>query len=239
MKCPVRCKAEPVGTILRLRITDNGLGIPAERLESLFELCAQGHHRAEDSRGGLGIGLKLVRRIVELHGGRAYLQSAGVGTGTTAVVERPLDAGAAISDVGRRGLPAARHLDGRTILVVDDIRDNADTLGTLLAGLGADVTTCYDGAAAVAAFTTVRRDVVLLDLGMPTLNGVEACRAIRRLPGGNEAVIVALTGWGQPNYRQRSEAAGFDAHLVKPVDLPTLIDVLRDLLAQRATGPTS
>lgn len=232
----ITIEAAQVGTALQLRITDNGLGIPAERLESLFELFAQGHDRAEDSRGGLGIGLTLVRRIVELHGGRTYLQSAGVGTGTTAVVELPLGARAAINDPGRQGLTPAGQLHGRTILVVDDIRDNADTLGALLTVLGGDVTTCYDGAAAVAAFAAEPRDIVLLDLGMPTLNGFDACRAIRQLPRGDDALIVALTGWGQPTDRQRSDDAGFDAHLVKPVDLPLLLDLLNDLLANRAAG---
>ncbi len=145
--------AATTGATLQLRVTDNGPGIPTERLESLFELFAQGQSAPRSARGGLGIGLTLVRRIAELHGGRAYLQSAGVGTGTTAVVELPARRGPAITDVARRGIPAASHLRGKRILVVDDIRDNADTLGTLLSVFGADVRTGYDGAEAVRAFT--------------------------------------------------------------------------------------
>lgn len=222
------------GSMLQLRVTDNGQGIPPDRLESLFELFVQGKENAENGLGGLGIGLTLVRRIVELHGGRAYLRSAGVGTGTTAVVELPLGSGPAVKNVGRGGVPAAGHLHGRRILVADDLRDNADTLGALLSVYGADVFTCYGGAEAVAAFAESPRDVVLLDLGMPKTNGFDACRAIRALAGGTNAVIIALTGWGQPNDRQRSQQAGFDAHLVKPVDLPALLDLLRQLLDDRS-----
>ncbi|MEP7381999.1 MAG: ATP-binding protein, partial [Gemmatimonadota bacterium] len=232
----IAIEARRVGEMLQLQITDNGVGIPVARLESLFEMFVQGHERPEESRGGLGIGLTLVRRIVDLHGGRVYLQSAGLGTGAMAVVELPLETDAPVAAVPQRGIPAASHLRDRRILVVDDIRDNADTLAMLLSVCGADVTTSYDGASALRAFTESPRHVVLLDLGMPTLSGFDVCRALRKLPGGDEAVIVALTGWGQETDRQRSREAGFDAHLVKPVDLPALLELLRQLLAARGVG---
>ncbi len=220
---------------LHIRVSDNGIGIAPHRLASIFDIFAQGHERQEDSRGGLGIGLTLVRRIVELHGGRAYVESAGIGSGTTAVIELPLGVRASPVHPGGAVVVPAPHLTGRRILVVDDMRDHAETLAELLSVYGGAAVCAFDGAAAVRAFEQQPADVVLLDLGMPHISGFDVCRTIRALPGGPQAVLVALTGWGQEGDRDRTRAAGFDAHLVKPVDLPALLEQLRDLLATRSS----
>lgn len=217
---------------VHLRVRDTGIGIPKEKIERVFEMFAQGHDGVEQSRGGLGIGLTLVRRIVELHGGRIQLESDGAGMGTTAHVILPL--GAAHENAAKRAAdPLPTELMGRRILVADDNRDSADTLAMLLTLRGAQTVTAYDGQEAVALFTADRPDIVLLDLGMPLVSGLDACRAIRLLPGGHDAVIVALTGWGQEQDRRRSHEAGFDGHLVKPVDVGALIVLLLDEYAKR------
>ncbi len=227
--------AECVNEMLHLRVRDTGIGIARDNIERVFEMFSQGHSRPEDSRGGLGIGLTLVRRIVELHGGRVTLESDGLGAGTTAHVTLPIGAAAEPHGVhASDALPAV--VMGRRVLVADDNRDSADTLGMLLTLRGADAVTAYDGEEAVARFQSDRPDIVLLDLGMPRLGGLDACRAIRQLPRGREAIIVALTGWGQEQDRRRSHEAGFDGHLVKPVDLSALIALLLDEYAKRSVS---
>jgi PAS domain S-box-containing protein len=223
--------------MLQLRVADNGIGVPRENLERIFEMFAQGHDGVENSRGGLGIGLTLVRRIVELHGGTVRMASAGAGAGTTAIVELPL--GSAVPTLRRPPEEPAvppEAVRGRRILVVDDNQDSADTLAMLLSLRGSDVATVYDGTAALAAFAERPADMVLLDLGMPKISGFDVCRALRQMPGGDEAVVVALTGWGQLEDRRRTQEAGFDAHLVKPVELQALLDVLSAETRKRAVA---
>jgi signal transduction histidine kinase len=211
-------RARREGASAAVAVRDNGAGIAREQLARLFEMFARGERSS-----GLGIGLALARRLAEMHGGSIEAASDGPGKGAEFTVRLPLAAGATAellpAKTGGAGLPPKR------ILVVDDNRDAADTLGMLLGFLGADVQVAHDGRDALAAFEAHRPDVVLLDIAMPHLDGYEVARAIRSRAGGG-VPLVALTGWGQEEDRRRVREAGFDHHLVKPADL----DALRSLL---------
>jgi len=203
-------------------IKDTGIGIDAERLESVFEMFSQVETALSRSRGGLGIGLSLTQRLVELHGGTVQARSAGLGRGSEFVVRLPLAARQAEAAPAPAGSSAesvfAAPGRGLRILVADDNRDAADTMAVLLEVMGHSVRYVHDGEAAVLEAVSFEPDVVLLDIGMPKLNGYEACRKIRAQPGTASMKIIAVTGWGQPEDRLSSESAGFDHHLVKPVD---------------------
>jgi PAS domain S-box-containing protein len=207
-------------------VRDTGIGIPAEALPDLFTLFSQVDPGLERSQGGLGIGLALVKGLVEMHGGTVAARSAGPGRGSEFVVRLPAQPG-----VGESRPPpaveAATAPPRRRVLVVDDNRDGATSLAMMLSLLGHDTRTAHDGLEAVELAEAFRPDVILLDIGLPKLNGYDACRRIREKPWGKSPVIVAVTGWGQEEDRRRSRAAGFDHHLVKPVEL----DVLEKLLA--------
>ncbi|HXX48312.1 MAG TPA: PAS domain S-box protein [Myxococcota bacterium] len=212
-------------------VRDNGLGIPPAMLPRVFDLFAQVGHTLGRAQGGLGIGLALVKRLVEMHGGRVEARSEGWGTGSEFVVTLPLAAPASGVSAGSPAWPrtptglAAR----RRFLVVDDNRDAADSLALLLEVYGAEVRVAYDGTSALAELREARPDVVLLDLGMPDMDGFEVAARIRKQPELAGVVLVALTGWGQPEDRRATRAAGFDLHLVKPISPPEL----RDLIALR------
>ena len=183
--------------------------------------------RAERTQGGLGIGLTLVKRLVEMHGGSVEARSEGHGRGSTFVVRLPLLAQGARAD----GTPRARGTRPERalrILVVDDNRDAVESLAMLLQLTGHETHTAQDGEEAIAAAARLEPEVILLDIGLPRLNGYEVCRRIRQQAWAQETVIVALTGWGQDDDRQRSSEAGFDAHLVKPVDHAALLELLAD-----------
>jgi CheY-like chemotaxis protein len=188
----------------------------------------------ERSQGGLGIGLSLVRRLVELHGGSVKAHSAGTGKGSEFTVVLPAVAEAPTPQPAQQPADtgATKAKTTRRILVVDDMRDNADSLAMLLRLDGNEVETAYDGLAALEAAERLRPDVVLLDIRMPKLNGYDACRRIREQPWGKGMLLIALTGWGQEEDLRRTEEAGFDSHLVKPVDPAAL----SELLAGSAAG---
>ncbi len=213
-------------------VRDNGIGIPEAHLGSVFDMFMQVDRSSRRAQGGLGIGLTLVRSLIAMHGGRVEARSAGIGTGSEFVVELP------IRTVSLKVVPSPPPLSRfppRRILVVDDNRDAADTLGALLETLGATTAVVNSGNEALAALPRFQPDVVLLDIGMPEMDGYEVARQIRSRGGSSQVLLIALTGWGQDQDYDRSRAAGFDHHLVKPPD----IERLRELLAaERRTDPS-
>ncbi len=213
-------------------VRDTGIGIASDMLPHIFDPFIQADRSLERSQGGLGIGLTLVRRLVELHDGSVSARSEGLGRGTEFAVRLPrVEAG--LDDVSTgRATPSVDALPARKILVVDDNKDAVDSLALLLSLVGQTVATASDGIDALTQFEHFGPDVVVLDLGLPGLNGYEVARRIRAMDRGSEVVMVALTGWGQDEDRRRTVAAGFDHHLVKPVDF----DALKVLLAELPIG---
>jgi signal transduction histidine kinase/CheY-like chemotaxis protein len=209
-------------TDVTIRVSDNGVGIPANRLEGVFEMFEQVDPSNDVNRSGLGIGLSLTKQLVELHGGTITAISEGDGLGTTFIVKLPRLVGtiaAEASDVVANDGKAASQ---KRVLVVDDNHDAAESLRVMMTLAGNLAEIANDGQEAVERARAFQPDVVLLDIGLPILDGYGVCRAIRAEPWGNRVYIVALTGWGQDEDRRRTKEAGFDTHLVKPVD-PTLI----------------
>jgi PAS domain S-box-containing protein len=212
-------------------VRDTGIGIAANHLPRLFEMFSQAAPALERSQGGLGIGLALVRGLVELHGGSITAQSAGSGRGSEFTVRLPLVATALLPPPESNGDGAeCRSRPKCRILIADDLHDAVDSLAMMLRLLGHDIHTAYDGLEAVQAAATFRPEVMLLDIGMPKMNGYEAAHHIRQQPWGTEVLLVAVTGWGQAEDKRRAYEAGFDHHLTKPVAFPAL----EELLARRA-----
>lgn len=209
-----------------IEVRDNGIGIPAEMIDRVFELFTQASTPGRGA-GGLGIGLALARRLVEMHAGTIHATSEGIGRGSTFVVHLPVVAGRSTPRTADTGQPDGARLS-RRVLVADDNTDAAEMVGLLLESAGCTVRLAFGGHAAVREAEAFRPEVVLLDIGMPDLDGYEVCRRIRRQPGGSTMTIVALTGWGQDEDRRRSALAGFDHHVVKPVAPAVLIDIVRD-----------
>jgi signal transduction histidine kinase len=210
-----------------IRVTDSGIGIAPEVLPKIFELFTQVHSRSERSQGGLGIGLALVRRLTEMHGGSVSVQSDGVGRGAEFTVRLPVMA----TQRATPTLPSEPEMEAvvtrpRRIVVADDNHDAAEALSLQLRLAGHDVRTAHDGAEAVAVANDFKPQIVLLDLGMPHMDGYEAAREIRTHPWGKRAKLIALTGWGQQQDRERTALAGFDLHLVKPVSEAQLFRAL-------------
>jgi CheY-like chemotaxis protein len=203
-------------------VQDNGRGIEAGELERIFQLFAQGE-QGNPSESGLGIGLTLARTLVEMHGGRLDAASPGIGQGSTFTFRLPAtEARPATEDDGEPTLAEA----GRRVLVVDDNRDAADSTTAILRLLGYTVEAAYDGQTALAAAPRLKPHVVLLDLAMPGLDGFETRKLLAALPALENVYTVAMTGYGNEDDKQRTRAAGFDAHLTKPVELDGLIRLL-------------
>ena len=221
----ISISAERQGGDATVSVKDTGIGIAPDKLEGIFEMFAQVDQSLERTRGGLGIGLTIVKRLVELHGGQISVRSEGPGHGSEFIVRLPVLAeGNATAPVAAKSNEAATK--PRRILVTDDNRDAATSLALLLRHGGHAVEMAYDGRQAIEKAEVWRPDVMLLDLGMPEMNGYDVCRAIRQTAWGKDIQIVALTGWGQEQDRRNTREAGFDSHLVKPVDLAVLGDVL-------------
>lgn len=204
-------------------VRDTGIGIAAEHLPSLFTIFSQVEPALERSQGGLGIGLSLVRGLVELHGGTIEAHSAGLGKGSEFTVRLPIVQTPAEPDVEPQGTRSSRKC---RILVVDDLRDAADSLSAMLELLSHETRTTYDGVEAVHTAASFKPDIVLLDIGLPKMNGYEVARAIRSEPWANKVALVALTGWGQDDDRRRSTEAGFNYHLTKPAEPAALEKLL-------------
>jgi PAS domain S-box-containing protein len=222
------------GDHVLIRISDNGIGISAQALPRIFDMFTQEDRSLERAEGGLGIGLTLVKRLVEMHGGTVDARSEGLGKGSEFVVRLPvaIDVEARSPQRPADGQEAIAPL-ARRILIVDDNYDAADTLGILLGTTGNEVQTAHDGLEAVKKAAAFRPDVVLLDIGLPKLNGYEAARRIRQQEGGADIMLVALTGWGQAEDRRRSAEAGFDHHMTKPVEFNALQKLLAEAQPQR------
>ena len=228
--------------VVEIVIKDTGIGIAPERLENVFAMFSQVETALSRSRGGLGIGLTLTRRLVEMHGGSIVAHSKGLGHGSQFVVRLPLvnPAAAAHEDPVTLAAPQARQVDacGLRILVADDNQDAAGALTMLLEIMDHSVRQVHDGAAAVEVAAAFDPQLVLLDIGMPKLNGYEACAEIRNSPGGADKTIVAITGWGQPEDRRMSQEAGFDGHLIKPVDPKELDELIEKVVKKLGSeGP--
>ena len=210
-----------------IKVSDTGIGIAPEILPTIFELFTQAHTRAERSEGGLGIGLALIRRLTEMHGGTVTAYSEGPGRGTELTVRLPVLAAHLATDVHEPvATPDLPELPSRRILVADDNDDAAESLTLRLQLAGHDVRTAHNGAEALAIAGEFKPQIVLLDLGMPKMDGYATAREIRKRPWGKHATLIALTGWGQQKDRQRTEEAGFDRHLVKPVAELELFEAL-------------
>jgi CheY-like chemotaxis protein/two-component sensor histidine kinase len=218
---------EQEGQEVVVTVRDTGIGIPRELQPRLFELFSQLDQSLERSQGGLGIGLALVKGLTEMHGGTVSVKSQGRNQGTSFVVRLPLATLEQTQEEPRVEQNKYEQVKLR-VLVVDDNRDGAASLAMFLSILGNDTRTAHDGLDAVELAEAFRRDAMFLDFGLPRLNGYDACRRIRSQPWGKDMMIVAATGWGQDEDRLRTAEAGFDHHLVKPIE-PT---VLQELLAE-------
>ncbi|WP_170162342.1 PAS domain-containing protein [Caldimonas tepidiphila] len=236
----IRLSVSREGEQVLVAVTDTGIGLPAQALSTVFQMFAQIGHATERGHGGLGIGLTLVRRLVELHGGTVEAASAGPGQGSTFMVRLPLaavEAGEAPPAV-REGQPSAPGSDrGLRVLVVDDNVDAAETLAALLGMIGHTTRVAHDGLQALDAAREFRPEAVFLDLGMPGMDGYEVARALRGTPGFARTLLVALTGWGAESDRALSREAGFDQHLTKPADLAVIDALLKKLAAARRASP--
>jgi two-component system CheB/CheR fusion protein len=210
-----------------ISVSDDGIGMTSEQLPRIFDMFTQVERSLDRARGGLGIGLSLVKRLVEMHGGRVDARSDGPGRGSEFVVRLPVAGDAVEPSPESLAFDAATASLRLRILVVDDNRDAADSLSELLRITGSDVRCAYDGEQGVAMALDFRPEVVLLDIGMPTMDGLEACRRIRAQPGMQDVVLIAITGWGTAEDRRRTKDAGFDHHMIKPVDPDALIAWMR------------
>jgi PAS domain S-box-containing protein len=225
-KIVVSVESEP--NAVSVSVEDNGIGIEPDVLPSVFDIFTQAGAALGRSQGGIGIGLSLVKGLVALHGGTVRAMSEGTNRGSTFVVTLPTLRLAGF-ETGTPNVvtPLER---GYRVLVVDDNVDSAETIASLLEILGSEVKTAFDGAASLSLAEAFAPEVVLLDVGMPGMDGLEVCRRLRREPWGRDAFVVAMTGWGSEEDRRRTRDAGFDAHLVKPIDSAALMKLLAERL---------
>ena len=229
----IQIKVEQRDDSVTVRIIDNGIGIPPEMLDRVFDMFMQVDNSIERSQGGLGIGLSLVKRLVQMHGGTVEARSKGIGTGSEFMVRLPTASKPTpIEPKGAGKVDAAAEPMHRRILVVDDNKDSATSLALILGLKGHETKTANDGLQAIEVADEFQPHVVLLDIGMPRLNGYETARLMRQKEWGQQALLVALTGWGQETDRIRSTDAGFDAHLTKPVEVAAIQRLLATMRAK-------
>jgi signal transduction histidine kinase/CheY-like chemotaxis protein len=239
------CKYTDPGGVITLRVVaeddrvaihvrDTGRGIPTDMLPRVFDLFMQVEHDASRSQGGLGIGLTLVQRLVQLHGGSVSAFSEGPGRGSEFTIRLPRIVAHPVEALRSEASPrAAADFSRKRVLIVDDNRDAADSLGELLSILGAETEVAYSGPEAIRKIASYRPSIVLLDIGMPGMDGHEVARRIRCHTEYNDITLIAMTGWGQEQDRRRTRAAGFDHHLTKPAD----VDALASLVFAQRTEP--
>jgi CheY-like chemotaxis protein len=215
---------------LTLCVVDTGIGIPGPMLPHIFDYFVQGTN-AHVVTSGLGIGLGLAKQLIELHGGRITASSVGENQGCTFALVMPVLAWASLSASEPAQEAQAQGLDKR-VLIIDDNVDAAETLAAVVSALGGVAQTAYDGRSGLEYVQTFRPDVILLDIGMPDMDGYDTCRHVRAVPIGQSIFIVAVTGWGQPQDRERALANGFDAHFTKPADPRVLAAILAEAPAR-------
>jgi CheY-like chemotaxis protein len=223
----ITVNVEPSDHWVTVRIKDNGIGIPPNVLPYVFDLFAQAAHKPAQSQGGLGIGLTLVKRLVNMHGGSVEVRSAGPGHGSEFLVHLPRHTSPEKETPVSPGHSSGGSEDPIRILVVDDNRDAAESLAALMSLEGHTVATAFDGATALAEAARFQPQVVLLDIGMPDMNGYEVARELRAREATRSTVILALTGYGQPEDRARAAEAGFTDHLTKPITAEKLFALVK------------
>jgi CheY-like chemotaxis protein len=227
----IRLVVTPIDSFVNVSISDNGRGLAAEQLESIFQLFMQTDTgTSAGAESGLGIGLTLARSLAEMHGGSIEATSPGLGQGSTFTVRLPVSSHGAVAE---QDAGPDDPLGGLRVLVIDDNRDSADSATDVLRLLGNEVDSAYDGESGVAAARRLRPHVILLDLAMPGMDGFEARRRLREQPGGSTAFLVAMTGFGNEEDKRRTQQAGFDAHLTKPVELDALVTLLNEARSRK------
>ena len=224
----ISVNAQCMRDCVRVSVKDNGIGIARENLDRVFEMFTQVGRSIEQSRGGLGVGLALSQWLVHLHGGSIGAHSDGVGKGSEFSVSLPVVEAPATGAGRPNVLQERENGSARRVLIVDDNRDFADSLAAVLRIAGHELCVTYNGVDAVASARMWAPDVVLLDIGLPLMNGYEAARRIREALSGKALLLIAITGWGQAEDRRRSKAAGFDHHLVKPIDPTALAELISE-----------
>jgi CheY-like chemotaxis protein len=224
----IRLEARVAGNSVAVRVIDNGIGLTPAMLRRVFDMFTQVDYSLERSNAGLGVGLTLARRLVELHEGKLEAFSDGPDQGSTFLATLPLAAAASLHpQPGKRPEPEAVPARQFRILLADDNVDFSSSLATLLRGLGHELLVAEDGLRALEAAPSFQPDFAFLDIGLPGLNGYALARALRANPATGETVLVAVTGWGQERDRQLAHEAGFDHHLVKPVEPARIREVLK------------
>lgn len=218
--------AERDGDAAMITVRDTGVGIPAAVLPHVFEMFTQGEQARARTLGGLGIGLTLVKRLVEMHGGTVHAESGGQDKGSTFVIRVPALADASPGEHAEPDRPGPMSPPPLRMLIVDDNRDAADSLAMLLRTTGSEIRTAYDGLEALQVASEFRPEVVLLDIGLPKIDGHEVAQRLRHEAWGRRVCLIAVTGWSDESDRARSRAAGFDHHLVKPLDTAHLAQLL-------------
>ena len=224
------------GDLAVVRVKDTGIGMSPELIPTVFDLFVQGERSLDRSEGGLGIGLTLVKRLVALHGGTVSAHSEGPGRGSEFAIFIPALAQSSAPSEPAPVAPIASPRRRSRVMVVDDNRDSADTLAALLDAWGHEVRTLYDGPSALAAAAEFQPNVVLLDIGLPKMNGYEVAAQMRKSPNGRSMILVAFTGYGQDEDRRRVREAGFDHHLVKPLEPAALEKILDSVIADAAAA---
>ena len=228
------------GDSAEIVVRDDGTGIPKDQINSIFAMFSQVAKPAGELKDGLGIGLTLAKQLIELHGGNLDAASDGVGKGSEFTIRLPLsEARARSTEISQPAKSVESQSLLHTILVVDDNVDSAESLSLLMEFAGHETFMAHDGRDAIAKAGTLKPDVILLDIGLPVVDGYGVCRSIRSEPWGKDVLIIALTGWGQDEDRQKSKDAGFDAHMVKPVDPADLLKLLAELKGRAPSSKAS